>query len=401
MTNIKDLLKYMYSLERFGIKPGLEVISKLLKALDNPHKNLKYIHIAGTNGKGSTAAMIESVIRKNGFSTGLYTSPHLVRFNERIKINNKDITDEDIATLVEKIKKCSEENNLQPTFFEFTTALAFLYFYEKKPDYIVLETGMGGRLDATNVVTPKISVITNIAIDHVKHLGKTEKEIAVEKAGIIKKDIPLVTAEENEEVLNIFRNKCKETNSKLYKIDDYEIIQSNKEHQVFKVRNKTYEIKLVGEHQIKNACLAIKALELLGIKSIDLKDAFWPGRIEIVRKNPLVIIDSAHNTAGMKALINFLGKNYGEFLVVFGMIDGDYKKDMIKEVSKVAKRFILTQGKYRGENPDNYSDIIKKDFEIIRDVKEAVKKAIKSKEDVLITGSIYMIGEAEELFLPN
>jgi len=396
-------------LERFGIKPGLEVIKSLLKHLDNPEKELKVIHIAGTNGKGSTAAMLESILRTAGYSTGLYTSPHLVRFNERIKVNGEEISDEEIAELVKRIKETCESNNIQSTFFEFTTALAFLYFAKKKPDYVILETGMGGRLDATNVVMPIISVITNIAIDHVDHLGKTEKEIAMEKAKIIKQNIPLVTAETNEEIINLFKEECKKNNSDYYNINNdfnIKISESDTKHQLFSTNGENYEIKLVGEHQVMNACLAVRVAEMLKVEKQDIKEGLknteWSGRLETVSKNPLVIIDGAHNVAGMKALRKFIDKYYPKVFLVFGIIDGDHKKEMLKEIIPIADKIILTKGKYRGEDPEDYKDLIDKEVIIIKDVKEAVKKAMgmNGSLPILITGSIYMIGEAEELFLP-
>jgi len=406
--DITNLLEYMYALERFGIKPGLEVMQRLLKALDNPEKKLNVIHIAGTNGKGSTAAMLESILRTAGYSTGLYTSPHLVRFSERIRLNGKEITNKEIAELVQKIKSVCEKNNIQATFFEFTTTLAFLYFSNKKPDYIITETGMGGRLDATNVVTPIITAITNIAIDHVDHLGNTEKEIAVEKAKIIKKNIPMITAETNEEIIKLFKEECKKNNSPYYNINDefnIKISESDTKHQLFSTNGEAYEIKLVGEHQVMNACLAIRIAEMLEVKKEHiingLKKAEWPGRLETVSKKPLVIIDGAHNTAGMKALRKFLDKYYPKVFLVLGISEGRHKREMLKEIVPIAEKIILTSGKYRGENPKKLRELIGKETIIISDVKEAVKKAMKMNRDlpILITGSIYMIGEAEELFL--
>ena len=198
----------MYSLERFGMKLGLDVITDLLQHLGNPHLQFKSIHVAGTNGKGSTCSFLASILQEAGYKTALYTSPHLVKFNERIKVNGNDISDQYLASLAKKIKKTAEQHKIELTFFEFTTALAFLYFARQKVDIVVVETGMGGRLDATNVLHPLLSVITNISFDHQKHLGDTLEKIAWEKAGIIKKDGIIVTAERNPAVLEVFREEC-------------------------------------------------------------------------------------------------------------------------------------------------------------------------------------------------
>ena len=321
------MLKYVYSLERKGIKLGLNVTKALLKALGNPQKSMKIIHLAGTNGKGSTAAMIESILRIEGYSTGLYTSPHLVIFNERIKHNNKDITNEELAILVEKIKSVCDKENIDATFFEFTTALALMYFAEKRPDYVILETGLGGRLDATNVVKPVISIITNISIDHQDYLGKTIEDIAMEKAKIIKEGVPLITGEKDRKIIKLFKQECKEKNSEYHNINDemkVNVLESGKENQYFRVDKEIYELEMLGEHQIQNALLAIRCTAMLKVSKEamveGLKKAYWPGRLEIISASPLVIIDGAHNVAGIKTLRRFLHKNHPKCIVVFGVI---------------------------------------------------------------------------------
>lgn len=386
--NINSLLKYMYALERFGIKPGLEVIKKLLEALGNPEKGVKYIHIAGTNGKGSTAAMIESILRNAGCSTGLYTSPHLVRFNERIKVNNEDIEDEDIARLVDIIKEATEKNNLQPTFFEFTTALAFLYFKEKKPDYVILETGFGGRLDATNVIIPEVSIITNISFDHQEYLGNTIKKIAFEKAGIIKPGVKLVTAETKKEALEIFEKHAEN----IVRVMDYELIESNMEHQVF-MYDEEYEIKMLGEFQIINACTAIEAMKVLRIKNIKegIKKANWPGRLEIIKKDPLIIMDCAHNEEGIIALKEFLKKKFTSFELLIG-ISNDKDISMFTEIVKLADNIIITKAEYKGEDPKKIMKELGIEADIIS-TEEATHLIKRTNKPMLITGSIYMIGD--------
>ena len=304
-------LEYLYGLERFGIKLGLEVITTLLNTLGNPHQQYKSIHIAGTNGKGSTAAFLAQILIEAGYKVGLYTSPHLIQFNERIKINGKDISELDLINLIAVIKEKAEKNNLQLTFFEFTTALAFFYFAQQKIDVAVVETGMGGRLDVTNVIQPEVTIITNISLDHQQYLGETKEEIAAEKSGIIKDKAIVVTVEEDKEVLKIIEKKCMEKNAGLFLSDKAWPQEASLERQIFTVKGQEYTIHLLGEHQLQNAALAIKAASLLAERGLlissyniqeGFKKAYWPGRLEIICNEPLVLVDCAHNLAGMQEL---------------------------------------------------------------------------------------------------
>ena len=297
---MQETLDYLYGLERFGIKLGLEVVTELLELLGNPQDQLKSIHIAGTNGKGSTANFIYSVLKEAGYKVGLYTSPHLIKFNERIKINDVEISDNELVELTELIKK--KKKNLQPTFFEFTTALAFLYFAQQKCDYVVIETGMGGRLDATNVLNPLVSVITNVSLDHTKYLGEDKLQIAGEKAAIIKENGIVVTGEKDGNVLELFLKVCLEKNAELVILKEEEINKSD------------LKITMLGKHQLRNAALAKKAIELSQIKITPnameqwLMKAKWPGRLQMVCDKPLVILDGAHNVVGMEKLKEFVRK---------------------------------------------------------------------------------------------
>lgn len=404
--NINELLDYMYGLKRWGIKLGLEVTEALLKELGNPHKNLKAIHIAGTNGKGSTAVMICSILRSAGYSVGLYTSPHLVRFNERIKVDDKEITDEELATYVKQIKKVTEEKNIQATFFEFTTALTFLHFSNKKPDYVILETGVGGKLDSTNIVTPKISVITNVSMDHMNYLGNSLEIITKTKSKIIKKEVPFVTAETKESVIKIFKKECENNNSAYYNTNDLyniRILESNLERQRFTVDNYEYEMKLLGEHQVQNASIAIKVSELLGIDkkyiAEGLKKTYWPGRMEIVSKEPFILMDCAHNVEGMKKLKAFLEKNIPKVFLILGMSEDKEHEKMIELIKPFAEKAILTKGNFKPTDPKRLKELL--GFgEIIDDPNEAVKKAIKEANNlpILITGSIYLVGDTKKSF---
>ncbi len=402
----KKLLNYMYNLERFGIKPGLKTISKLMNLLGNPEKKLKAIHVAGTNGKGSTSSMIATILQESNYKVGLYTSPHLIRFNERITINKQEIKDDELTKLILKIKELIEKNKLNPTFFEFTTALAFIYFANKKVDYAVIEVGMGGLLDATNIINPIISVITNIDFDHMKYLGNTLKKIASNKIGIIKKDVPLVTSERNDLIKEQIREKCLKENALYYNINDYKItiIQSNINQQIFSFEKTIYKLNMLGEYQIYNACLAIKVCLLIGLSTPIIKKglekSFWSGRMEIVNKKPFIMLECAHNIAGIRNLKQFLNRNFHEIYLILGISNDEHKLSMIKELLPFAKKVIISKAHYKGMNPKKIAPLIKTNYQIIPDVKIAIKKAMNEHLDIpiIVTGSIYLVGEAKELF---
>ena len=240
-------LDYLYNLERFGIKLGLEAITELLGLLDNPQKKFKSVHIAGTNGKGSVSAYLAAILQEASYKVGWYTSPHLIKFNERIRVDGKAIENRELVRLTELIKE-KVEGKIQPTFFEFTTALAFLYFAEQKVDFAVVEVGMGGRLDATNVLNPEVAVITNISFDHQKHLGNTLEKIAGEKAGIIKENGKVVVGKRDIGLVKLFKEKCEEKKSTLFLAGKEQI-----------------ETPLLGRHQQENANTAITSPKILKI----------------------------------------------------------------------------------------------------------------------------------------
>jgi len=385
----KEAVDFLYALESKEYNLDLGNITGLLAKLGNPHEGLKYIHVAGTNGKGSVCAMLYSILQEAGYKAGMYTSPHLVRFSERIQVNNKEITNEEIAELFGKIKPFYTEE----TFFEVVTAMAFLYFKEKKADFVVLEVGMGGRLDATNVITPLVSVITNISLEHQKYLGKTIEKIAFEKAGIIKEGIPVVTGAEGS-ALDVIKEIAKKNNSKLSAISK---------------PLKKYSLSLKGAFQQFNANIAVKTIEVLneryklGIDSIKsgLLKANWPGRFEFIGKN--ILVDCAHNPAGAKVLKNELlsiKDNYNHIILVVGILSDKDIKPMLDELVPLADKIIITRPKTsRAEEPENIAKFINREYIIIDDVKEAVKKAksiAKEKDLIVVSGSIYVIGEAYE-----
>jgi dihydrofolate synthase/folylpolyglutamate synthase len=342
----KKSISALFELRRFGIRPGLVNIKTLLYHLGNPHKNLKFIHIAGTNGKGSTAAFLHSVLKHSNYKTGLYTSPHLIDFCERIKINDTQIKKKRVTELIEKINKiCFDHKIKNTTFFDFATALAFTYFYEEKVDLAVIETGLGGKYDSTNVINPLVSVITNIGLEHQKYLGKTISKITAEKAGIIKKKRPVVTGIKQQKSKNILKEIANKSGSPLYISGrDFEVI--NISSNLFNYKNKTSEILkiksgLIGDHQIKNASLAIKTSEILiesGYKISEqnikngIRNAFWPGRIEVISENPKIVLDGAHNPEAWKKLKKSINNqfDYNRLFLIIGVLEDKNINSLIK-----------------------------------------------------------------------
>ena len=320
--SIDTILDELYSLQRLGIKVGLEHTVQLLDQIGNPHKNLRLIHVAGTNGKGSTCSILTKILVDHGLKIGLYTSPHLKKFNERIQINHCQISDEYIATFFNENR--ADINEIEATFFETTTAMAFNYFKDQVVDYAVIETGLGGRLDSTNVIIPKVCGITSISLDHTEILGDTVEEIAIEKAGIIKRGVPTFTFEQKPSVLKILREEADKKKSNLYITEESEInvIKSGEDGVYFNYSDLEFELPLIGDHQVKNCVLAINiAKKLLG-GSFDtskvkksVKTIKWPGRLEKI-KNKNIYYDVAHNVEGISAMIKTISKSHGDKKII-------------------------------------------------------------------------------------
>ena len=312
--SIDTILEELYSLQRLGIKVGLEHTLQLLNEIGNPHNELRLVHIAGTNGKGSTCSLLAKILINHGFKVGLYTSPHLKKFNERIQINDCQIPDEYIATFFKENR--IKINEIEATFFETTTAMAFNYFKDQAVDYAVIETGLGGRLDSTNVIIPKVCGITSISLDHTEILGDTIEKIAAEKAGIIKQNVPVFTFEQKPSVLEILRKEAdkKKSNLDITTDTDIDIVKSNENGTFFKYSDLEFELPLVGDHQVKNCVLAINiSKKLLGglldsskVKS-SVKTTKWPGRLEHI-KSKNVYYDVAHNFEGIRAMVKTISK---------------------------------------------------------------------------------------------
>ncbi|MBI2573335.1 bifunctional folylpolyglutamate synthase/dihydrofolate synthase [Candidatus Woesearchaeota archaeon] len=407
-------LDYLYSLDHGAMKFGLERMRALMEVLNYPYRRFPSIHVAGTNGKGSTCAFLASILQHAGYKVGLNTSPHLVTFNERIQINGVRISDSDLALLIREVRQKVEEEKIDITYFEFTTALAFLYFAREQVDIAIIEVGMGGRLDATNVIRPLVSVITNIDLEHTKILGDSKVKIAHEKAGIIKEGVPVVTAEKDQSVLAVFSDRCKERGSVLYETSSRVTINpasSTLDSQMFKVSggfNGTFLTQMRGTHQLDNIATALAALSLLPRKEWDitpkaieegLKLAYWPGRLEVISQNPFILIDGAHNLACVKVLLQYLKTiKYQHGVLLLALSDDAEKEAIIPLLIPHFQHVILTQGNHKPRNPQELLPLVQKyckDVEVVAVVTDAVVKALAKQGDfVLVTGSLYMIGEA-------
>ena len=340
-SSINTILEELYSLQRLGIKVGLEHTVQLLDQIGKPHKKLRLIHVAGTNGKGSTCSILTKILIDHGFKVGLYTSPHLKKFNERIQINNCQISDEYIANFFNKNR--ATINEIKATFFETTTAMAFNYFKDQVVDYAVIETGLGGRLDSTNVIIPKVCGITSISLDHTEILGDTVEKIAVEKAGIIKEGVPTFTFEQKPSVLEILRKEADKKNSNLDITEESEIdvIKSGEDGTFFNYSGLEFELHLIGDHQVKNCVLAINISKKLLGSSFDIskvkksvKTIKWPGRLEKI-KNKNMYYDVAHNVEGISAMIKTIS-NSNAYKKVVGLFSLKSDKN-IKPICNVIK----------------------------------------------------------------
>jgi len=423
--NYRQSIAYLFSLQRFGIKLGLSNITTLLELLDNPHQRLRCIHIAGTNGKGSTAAFLQSMLKHSGYRAGLFTSPHLVSFTERIRINDREIPQVRVAQLVQKIKTLCQEHSLEAiTFFEFVTALALAYFAAEEADPVVVEVGMGGRLDATNVLQPLISIITSISLEHQIYLGTTLQQIAKEKAGIIKRAIPLVTGVMQPSVILVMREKCRQMNAPLFLAGkDIRGRKSGPGRFNYKGFNRTLTglaPGLIGDHQIRNATLALGAAELLCKNGINIteqgmrtgiQEARWPGRMEIVRRAPTIVLDGAHNPEAWLAMKKSLNKYFTcrkLFMVIGVMQDKDIAR-MIEILTPGAHTVIFCKPKMeRAASQELIAQHISRTaaHKILwkNDTVEALHAALKkaaSDDLVCVTGSLFTVGEAREYLIPS
>ena len=356
--NIEDSLKKLFSLHTFGMKLGLDNIKKFLDTIGNPQLQFKTIHVAGSNGKGSTSAFLASMLKEFGYKVGLYTSPHFVRFNERVKINGLEIPDEYVADFISKHEKYIDDNKL--TFFEVTTAIAFQYFYDKKVDHAIIEAGLGGRLDATNVLNPLACVITSISLEHTNILGETLEKIAFEKAGIIKKYVPVYTGILPPEAKSIIQDKCIELNSPLNCLQDY-IIKRGSSIELYteEIELDDFTMPLKGDYQKLNAALAGLVISRTfqsddfahiekGIRNV-FENTGIQGRYEFYNQRPDIIFDSAHNEDGIKNFISEFrkdSKHYSKKVLLFGAMRDKNISSMLKELNNYFDEIFVTEIDY-------------------------------------------------------
>jgi dihydrofolate synthase/folylpolyglutamate synthase len=423
-----ESIQYLYNLREHGIKFGLDNISRLVSELGNPHKLFHTLHVGGTNGKGSTSAIAASILQAAGFNVGLFTSPHLISFTERIRINGAEITERDVVGLAEEVRDvASRIDDFSPTFFEVVTAMALLYFSRQKIDIAVMEVGMGGRLDATNIISPDVCVITQISYDHMEFLGKTLREIAQEKAGIIKKGIPVVTAHQEPEAMDVIKTKAKKNDAELYTYEsDFSSVPSSEDtsgihfdYHDAHIRIDDLYLPLAGVHQMQNASVAIKAVSLISQPMTDrfikegLEKTKWPGRLECIHHDPPVLIDGAHNPAAAavlsQALQNIFLKTYKRIILILGIMGDKDIAGILKPLLPLASDSILTRPSYtRAASPETLARIAESmgysNVHTAHTVKDALEMGMKDARNfqlgsalIVVTGSFYTIGEAKEV----
>jgi len=419
-TSYKESIKYLYGLQKYGVKFGLSKTYKLMKRLGNPHHGKTYIHIAGTNGKGSVSAMLESILLRAGMKVGFYSSPHLVRFTERFRINQKEITQKRVAKLTDRLRNIINPDN-PPTYFEAATVIGLTYFAEENTDISIMEVGMGGRFDATNIIKPVVSAITNISLEHQAFLGRHLIDIAGEKAGIIKKGVDTVTAATQPSVIRLFEGICAEKNAPFWRVGKdvrYRSTGSGLSYYGLKYTFRDLDASLKGSYQKRNVALAISIIELLERKGFEissrdikegLRETIWPGRLHLISKNPLIVLDGAHNPAGIRELAEAVEKafSYNRIILIIGIMKDKDIVNMISTLVPMADYIICT-------NPDYYrsaepSDLMKIAYAYSRHVEsvpviskaiERAKKMAGPRDMILITGSLFTIGEALTYFDP-
>ncbi|MBS4199827.1 bifunctional folylpolyglutamate synthase/dihydrofolate synthase [Bacillus sp. FJAT-49732] len=417
----QEAIDWIHSRLRFGIKPGLKRMEWMLDKLGNPEKELKAIHVGGTNGKGSTVSYIRSMLIEAGYEVGTFTSPYIEQFNERISLNGKPIKDEEITLITNVIKPLADELEHTelgaPTEFEIITAMAFYYFARVHPvDFAVIEVGLGGRFDSTNVIEPLVSIITNIGMDHTQILGNTVKDIAFEKAGIIKKNKPLITCVKDHDALDVIKQAAIEKHSEMMQIDheffvtNYCSIESG-ERFTYVSEYETFndlELSLVGKHQTENAAGAVAAVSYLmraGYAKLDeeeirrgLKKAYWPGRFEILQASPAILIDGAHNPEGLRAFASALTNRYKEkkIKIVFAALKDKDLTEMFTILEGIDAELYFTEFDFpRAAKADELKAIsgvsgVKTESDWQKLIEE-LTISLKSNEVLAITGSLYFI----------
>ncbi|WP_046228331.1 bifunctional folylpolyglutamate synthase/dihydrofolate synthase [Paenibacillus dauci] len=433
----EQAVEWINNLIPFGIRPGLERIEQLMQLLGNPHRRLKFIHVAGTNGKGSTCAFLTRVLIESGYDVGTFTSPYITKFTNRFQYNGKDIPEETLLRVANRLYPLVQEMAAtelgSPTMFEVSTALAIVYYAEEcYPDVVVWETGLGGRMDVTNIVHPIVSVITNVGYDHTDILGDTLELIAGEKAGIIKPGVPVVTSVDQPEVIEVLARKAEDCRTTMYLAGrDYtaERLQGDAHSQSFHFqgpfREMDIEIGMQGDHQCANAGLAMMTLEVLRQYMAFVLDdepllsgfrhTFWAGRLEKVSDEPPIVLDGAHNPEGAASLVKSIPQTYtyNKLHMLAGMLENKQHEPVFRHLLSIADTLILTEPDFRRKmDADRLYDLVrqiqqdmnKTEVEIIveRDWKQALEllKSRTEREDLgVVTGTLYLISDVRATLL--
>jgi dihydrofolate synthase / folylpolyglutamate synthase len=426
LQTANDVWNWLSSHTPVTIHPGLERMEHVLGELGHPERRLKVIHIAGTNGKGSVAAMLSSVLQEAGYSVGLFTSPELNHWSDRIRLNGEGIPESELVRWTEHLRPIVEKMDDPPTEFEFWTLIALCYFaYEATPWFTIMETGLGGRLDSTNVVYPLVSIITEIDRDHMEFLGSTIEEIALEKAGIIKSGVPVVTSTKGEEGLTVLERVAKERHCKFYALGkDFDVQTIDEKGQSFHFTSKMLEsdlrVNLKGKHQLANASAAIMAISILCgqyatiVEPLHLENglakATWPGRMEEVSRDPIVLLDGAHNASGIRALVETIRNHntYEKLFVVFAMMK-EKESEMIQPLLPLAHHIVATEvsNQKRSRTAQELKDIIlaqnpSQSVEAITSPKEALKSIqvqAGPNDMIVVAGSLYLIAQIRPIFM--
>ncbi len=417
--NYSEAIEYIHSVNWMFCNPGLDRVRALCQKLGDPQDRLRFIHVAGTNGKGSFCAMTDSILRQAGYRVGLFTSPYILEFNERMRIDGESISNDELCELVEMIKPIADEMEDKPTEFELITALAFLYFARNDCDIVVLECGLGGRLDATNVIkTPVLSVITGIALDHISILGDTVEKIAAEKAGIIKKDVPVLWCGNDSSAEAVIKERADGVGSEMLTVDRrmLKIHDMTLDGTVFDFGDiKNIDLSLLGTYQPENAANALTAVRFLRDNGYDIPDSAvrkgmrsvkWNARFEVISKEPLVIADGGHNPEGIDGAVESIKNYFGEdrICIVTGvMADKDYRY-MASRISDVAKQvFCLTPDNPRALKAEKYAEVFERlgvSSTACDSVDEAVECALEWSQEnntpIVSLGSLYMYSEVLE-----
>lgn len=391
--NEQRLLDWLYSTQLFGMKLGLDNTRKLLRELDLPAENQKFIHVAGTNGKGSVCAFIHSLLKASGVNAGLFTSPHLIQFRERIRDAERMISKDELASILGSLRTMMADWDPHPTFFELAFAAALRWFADRKHEWVVLETGLGGRLDSTNAIVPAVTVITSIGMDHMGVLGHTLTEIAREKAGIIKPGIPVITVKQKPEAMEVISRTAREREAPLI---------------VVTTPVRGYELGLAGQHQLWNAALAVAAMKAAGMKSTEaalsagLREVQWPGRFQLLDKEGEFVLDGAHNLDAAEVLVRTWQQKFpGEKAsIVFGAAENKDIRAVLRALQPIAARWHFTGFEStRSAEPSQVREIHHSIYgdafpvEVHETPTQALEAAARDEERVLITGSLYLAGE--------